>query len=479
MVKCKEVSYEIGRKELLRDISLSIGKGECWGIIGPNGSGKTLLGRILAGDLEPASGNLLIKGCPAYVSFEKQSALLEEERLRDDSRFFDLDGSETSGRTVTEWIGEDLSPEKKAELPETIELLGLDRAADRGLRYLSTGEFRKTMICRALLEGAELIIMDDPYDGLDQESRDNLRELIDNLIDQSKTVLIISGRQEDFSQKTTHMLIMEEGKVLFSGSRTEGEYRWKELTSVELIKKEDPPYCIKVEEDSSAPIIMKGVNLSYEEKKILTDLNWCVNRGEKWLLTGTNGAGKSTILSLINGDNPKAYGCDITLFGSKKGSGESIWEIKKRIGHISGGFQIDYRVRSSALGVVLSGYFDSVGLYSRATEEQKEQARRWLSFCGLESKGAKSFRDLSFGEQRMILIARAMIKSPELLILDEPCQGLDDRHRDQVLELCHRLGALEELTILYVSHTPENTPDCLNQHIALVPHEEGGFTGKI
>ncbi|MDC7220979.1 MAG: ATP-binding cassette domain-containing protein [Spirochaetales bacterium] len=479
MVELKNVSYKIGRKELIPPLSLSIKKGECWALTGANGSGKTLLGRLIAGDLEPSSGEILGAGTPAYVSFEKQSALLEEERQRDDSRFLDLDGAENPGRTVTEWIGEDLSPEARSRVGETIALLGLERAADRGLRYLSTGEFRKTMICRALLEGADFLIMDDPYDGLDHESRENLRTLTDSLIEGGKTVLIVSGREEDFSAKTSHLLIMEEGKLIFAGTEKEGKEFRETLASKKSFSSEDIPYQLEVEKDSPAPIVMKGVSLNYGEKKILNDLNWQVNRGDKWLLTGQNGAGKSTILSLINGDNPKAYGCDITLFGSKKGSGESIWEIKKRIGHISGGFQIDYRVRSSALAVVLSGYFDSVGLYNRATEQQKEEARRWLRYCGLEEKGEKSFRDLSFGEQRMLLIARAMIKSPELLILDEPCQGLDDFHRDQVLALCARLGSLEELTMLYVSHSPSNTPNCLTKHLALVPHGEGGYTGHI
>lgn len=477
MVTLKHIEFKSARGITLLSIeSLHMRREERWAITGSNGSGKSLLAQLVSTDLEPTSGEILRGGNPSYVAFERQEAIMEEERKRDDSRYLDLDGAENPGRTVTQWVSEDLTVSQE-KVAETILLLGLERAAERGLRYLSTGEFRKTMLCRALLEKSDYLVLDDPYEGLDKESSHSLRDLIAQLTESGRMIIVVSGRREDFPEGTTHLLILEEGRAIYSGLKKKG------IELLDKLKESgksalEIPYNIPPEK-SAHPILMKKVNVAYEEKKILTDLNWQVEKGDKWLLTGPNGAGKSTLLSLINGDNPKAYGNDITLFGQKKGSGETIWELKKRIGYISGDFQMNYRVRSTLLGVVLSGFFDSVGLYSQVSESQKRVGQQWGDFCGLGDKINEPFEKLSFGEKRMALIARAMIKSPQLLILDEPCQGLDERHRDQVLALCERIGSLDDLTMLYVTHSQHNTPACLTKHISLVPHGDGGFTDSF
>jgi molybdate transport system ATP-binding protein len=472
VVTLKNINFSMGRKNLLLNINAEISRGECWVITGGNGSGKSLLGRIIMGSLEPTSGHRRAEGTLGYAAFELQESVMAEERRRDDSRYFDGDGAENPGRTVTEWMGENLHKTGADSLPHLINQLGLERVADRGLRYLSTGEFRKAMIGRALLEESDMLVLDDPYDGLDEKACQTVRSIVEEQINQGRTVIFISGRREDFPSLTTNMIVMERGEITYKG-----DYREEYLQS-EIVETVPMPYESRGKEENHDPVIMRQVNLSYGDKKILNNLNWHVKRGDKWLLTGPNGAGKSTLLSLINGDNPKAFGQDITLFGRKKGTGESVWEIKHRIGHISGDFQLNYRVRSSVLGVVLSGYFDSIGLYHNVNEQQKKQAAAWLDFCGLSHRAKESFEALSFGEKRMVLIARSLIKSPELLILDEPCQGLDDTHRDRILDLCNRIGEHEELTMLYVTHSAHNTPACLTKHIQLIPSEDKGYTGS-
>ena len=481
MVELSHVSFRSDRKTLIDDISIVLKEGECLAVTGANGSGKTLLGRILAEELVPSSGETVFRMSPSYVSFERQEAVLEEERHRDDSRYFDGNGAEFPGRSLEEWITEGRPEGGADEREDILRRLDLWRIRDRGLRYLSTGEFRKTMVARALWEHPRLLIMDDPYDGLDKNASAYLKEQLDRLVSDGVTLVVISGRREDLPPGADRWLVMEEGTMIFLGSSDEGR-KFLNRRKVKISHKISP---YKPDESHSsgeagaALISCRSVNVAYGDKKILSGLDWHVGKGEKWLLTGPNGAGKSTLLSLVNGDNPKAYGNDISLFGIKKGSGESVWDIKEKIGFVSGGFQMNYRVRAPILGVALSGFFDSIGLYDMPTEQQRRTAEEWLEFCGLGDLKNRSFEEVSFGERRMALIARSLVKSPPLLILDEPCQGLDDSHRDDIVTLCEELGRIDDLTMIYVTHSDVSTPRCLDRYISLVPAEMGGYTGRM
>jgi len=223
-------------------------------------------------------------------------------------------------------------------------------------------------------------------------------------------------------------------------------------------------------------IVMKDVVVRYGEKCVLNRLNWTVKPGEHWKISGPNGSGKSTLLSLVSGDNPQAYANDITLFGIKRGSGESVWDIKKRIGLVSTAFQQDYRVGVTVKIVVISGFFDSIGVYGNYSKKQEEIALEWLEMLHMEKHVDASFRNLSYGEQHLVLLARAMVKQPDLLILDEPCQGLDDINREMVLKLVDHLGNAGTTQILYVTHHPEDSIPCITNSLELVSALAGGFT---
>jgi molybdate transport system ATP-binding protein len=216
--------------------------------------------------------------------------------------------------------------------------------------------------------------------------------------------------------------------------------------------------------------------VAYGGKSVLNKLNWTVGPGEHWKISGPNGSGKSTLLSLVSGDNPQAYANDITLFGIKRGSGESVWDIKKHIGLVSTTLQQDYRVGVTAKIVVISGFFDSIGVYGDYTKKQQEIALKWLEMLHMEKHANASFKNLSYGEQRLVLLARAMVKQPELLILDEPCQGLDDINREMVLKLVDHLGKTGTTQILYVTHHPEDHIPCITNSMELVPAAGGGST---
>lgn len=199
-----------------------------------------------------------------------------------------------------------------------------------------------------------------------------------------------------------------------------------------------------------------------------------MEQDQHWKVVGPNGSGKSTLLSLITGDNPQAYGNDIRLFGRKKGSGESIWDIKKQIGYISTALQQNYRVGGTAKVVIISGFFDSIGVYRKYSKQQENIALKWLELIHMEQQRNVSFRRLSYGEQRMILLARALIKQPRLLILDEPCQGLDEINRAMVLKFIDYIGRKGGTQIIYVTHHPEDRIAFIKNEMQLVPAEGGG-----
>ncbi|TFH06448.1 MAG: ATP-binding cassette domain-containing protein [Spirochaetales bacterium] len=214
---------------------------------------------------------------------------------------------------------------------------------------------------------------------------------------------------------------------------------------------------------------MNEVGVSYGPTAIVSGICWTVCSSDRWMIRGPNGSGKSTLLSLITGDNPKAYGQQIMLFGRPRGSGESVWDIKRRIGFVSGDLQFSYPLGSTVRDVVLSGFFDSIGLYDQATGYQRDIAEHWLDRIGLARTPLARLRDLSFGQRRMALIARAIVKEPDLLIADEPCQGLDDEHSRMVLDLLEEIGFSHPTCLLYVTHSAEERLDCITHVLELIP----------
>ncbi|QIA08414.1 ABC transporter ATP-binding protein [Draconibacterium halophilum] len=219
-------------------------------------------------------------------------------------------------------------------------------------------------------------------------------------------------------------------------------------------------------------IKLRNVSVKYHERQILNKINWTIRAGEFWQLKGPNGSGKTTILTMINGDNPKAFGQNIELFGRRKGTGESIWEIKREMGYFTPSMMELFKRRHTAEEMVISGFHDSIGLYHKASEIQKHVANEWLKVLGLEAKSNYAFVDLSQVNRRMVLIARAMIKHPPLLILDEPSTGLDDQSAALLSALINKIADESQTAILYVSHRTE--PDLKPQFVfELIPSEKG------
>ncbi len=426
-----------------------IEKGQNWAVLGNNGSGKTLLGEILS--LQENTG---------YISFEKVEALLEEERKNDDSDFMDR---EDHGTLVKDYLGELNS------------IFNLEDIKDRGLKYLSTGELVKVLILKELESSPDILILDEPYDGLDLNSQKILHSLIGDIIKSNIQLILILNREEDIHEGISHLAFIHENRVTLSGLKSEIllSESFNQIRHFSGHLPETLPGLTPSNKMSEDLITLKNVSISFADVKVLDSINWSVKSHEHFKIIGPNGSGKSTLLKIISADNHQSYGQDITLFGFKRGTGESIWDIKQHVGVVSSALQKDYRVTINLLSVIISGFYDSIGLYSSPTVKEIELANSWLELIGLTHKKDVSFKELSYGEQRVVLIVRAMVKHPKVLILDEPCLGLDQVNREMVLILIERLAQAGETTLLYVSHRKEDYIPSIKKELHLIPGTNG------
>ncbi len=475
-ITLKDVSAHYNKKLCLENISLSIKPEQCWAILGPNGSGKSALGRLLCQQLTPSSGDMELENT-TFVSFESVSEVLEQEQYKDDSEF--LGGADT-GTLTRDFILAGKNAYKQ-ELDALALKLKFSHILERGIKFLSTGEMRKALICKALLDRPSHIVLDEPFDGLDSESNVSLQILIKEVLKDGTNIILLLNRFSEVLSEVTSLAYMQQGKIVIAGDKqsVRESVTLNRLISLQTsipTKLPDMIYPRAGIETHASPIVMKNICVSYVGKPILTNLNWEVKPGEHWIITGPNGSGKTTLLNLISGENTQSYSNDIRLFGQQKGMGESIWDIKKRIGIISTAFQRSYRVSGTALSVVVSGFFDSVGIYRKVSNAEKNIALEWLNILQMPDLANKAYQKLSFGEQRLVLLARAMIKHPEILILDEPCQGLDEINREMILRVIDILASKGSTQILYVTHAPQDRINCINNILHLIPSDQGGYT---
>src|SRR3989338_4454666 len=468
-ISLKGVTIRAHEHTLFERLNWAIKSGEQWAVIGPNGSGRSSLMRAIAGTL-PISGGEIKRSTEdiEYVSFDTQRKLLPHETFVQDRWNA---GLRESGLTVSDLLSEErINQSNRFELTKNkkdptfarrrkrvISQMGLQSLLKETLIELSNGERRKTVIARALLKKPELLILDNPYEGLDEGFRKKLTKILNSLIRAKMRLIVVCTERDEMPAGITHVLLIKEGGKVELGPRKE---MMKKLSAATLGKL--PKKVRKTKEKVGAVIVeMKKVNVSYDGpsprrsglrpreggKKILRNINWTVREHERWALFGPNGAGKTTLLSLILADNPQAYANDIWLFGKKRGTGESIWEIKRNIGWVSPELQLYYpstssgQVPATCLDVVCSGFFDTVGLYRAPSPRQEKVARSWLKKLGLAGRAETLFEDISEGEERLVLLARALVKDPALIVLDEPCQGLDAGNRDRGLAAVDAVAA--------------------------------------
>jgi len=484
-ISVKDLNISFGNSKVIKNLSLEIPKNQNISIVGPNGSGKSVLIDFLSSNLKvhkqhPTYGNKFSpKNDLGIVSFEFQQELYAIDDYNDDTDF--MDGVQDKGTLAKEAIL--LEHEEDEYFQQVIELMNIRYLLDRGIRFLSTGEMRKVLICRALLNKPKLLIIDSPFEGLDKKSRAFLRERLINIM-QTQQCIFLLNENDSLIDKCDRTILLQKGEIIQDGNpnavcnSTEFKSLFPEIqTDFKIPELHEDQEKLSVEK--GIPLIkMENVSVVYGDVTALNDLTWTVEQNENWLISGPNGAGKSTLLSLITADNPQGYGKNFWLFGKKRGSGETIWDIKKRIGIITSSLQLSYKQPLNALQVVVSGFFDSIGLYQRATPEQVETAREWLNLLEIKDIHKKYFNELSYGEQRMVLLARAMVKHPLLLVLDEPCQGLDYSNRQLILNLVDYIALNSNTSVLYVSHCHEEDLQCIKKKLTFNKSDSGLFIAK-
>ncbi|MGC6430592.1 MAG: ABC transporter ATP-binding protein [Jejuia sp.] len=336
---------------------------------------------------------------------------------------------------------------------------------NNSLKNSSEGE-RKRALLKHILSNTQVdcLVLDNVFDCLDVQSQINIQNLLSELC-KKVNIIQIAARKRDILPFITEIFSIQEDVL-------------KPLDITSTVNNsnyfiEDLPKPHKNKFGEHNPLIrLNRINLSYLERPILRDISWEIKPNEFWQLIGPNGSGKSTILSLISGDNPKGFTQDMLLFGMKKGSGETVWDIKKHIGFYSSEMLRGFKRRDTIESMIISGFVDSIGLYVYPTDVQLKIASAWLRLLKMEQIKDKSFHFLSNGHKRLVLIARAMVKHPPLLILDEPTNGLDDHDAQIFSELVNKIAKESNTSIIYVSHRKEEyiKPDFIYE---LVPSEDG------
>ena len=419
-------------------------------VFGPNGCGKTLWAEQMRRQL--ASDRV------RYVAFSDAYG-----PATDKAYYLQLRWNQHDIDQETPLVGQLLqrsyllsgadTPERQAIRDRLYALFGFESLLDKYIILISSGELRKFQLINTLMANPQTLILDKPFIGLDANTRQQVSDLLYRLSrEQHIHIYLILARSGDVPSFADEVIDM---------GTTPPFHPSPALQQLASLPSSSTDY------QQPMVISMRNVSIRYGQRTILKDLNWEVRNGERWALQGPNGSGKSTLLSLVCADNPQGYACDITLFGHQRGSGESIWQLKRHIGYVSPEMHRSYLRDLPAVNVVASGLKDTVGLYVRPSEEEKEQCRWWMRLFGIDDLATRSFLHLSSGQQRMVLVCRAFVKDPELLILDEPLHGLDDYNRMLVRHVIDTFCQRPNKTLIMVTHYADELPPCINKHLFL------------
>ncbi len=482
IVNIQNVETRLPELRFATPLNWVIEEGQQWAVIGPNGAGKTLIADVMQRKFAFKEGEVSF-GCEGKVSdLVKSIAFKDIYSLADcrnsyyQQRWHSTETDDVP--TVEEILKEDAGQE---ELHQVLALFGIEELLPKRLIFLSSGELRKFLIVRTLLKHPRILILDNPFIGLDAPSRGVLIDMLQQMTKlKGVQVVLLLSNPDDIPKMVTHVLPVKERRCL--EVKTPEEFlRDKELIS-SLFPSENetgepgfkdiqlPVDGEKAHSEHKVTFRMEHVSIKYGSRTILKDLDWEVRNGEKWALFGPNGAGKSTLLSLVYADNPQSYANTLYLFDKKRGSGESIWDIKKRIGYVSPEMHLYYMENVPTLNIVGSGFFDSIGLYRKCSPEQQAVALAWMDIFGIADLKERSFLSLSSGEQRLALLARAFVKDPDLIILDEPLHGLDVSNKKKAAGIIEKFCSRPGKTLIYVTHYPHELPACVDKCFELIKH---------
>lgn len=457
---------------LASPINVCLAPGQQTAIVGPNGAGKTMLVNTMLRQY-PLLDNREVEYGNGVSGADIRNITFRDSYGSADATYFyqqRWNMTEMGESAIVRDAFPDIKDPVWKERLNT--LFALPSIWDKQLVTLSSGEMRKYQLARALAVRPRLVIIDSPFIGLDIQTRDMLCHLLETLIKEwyMQIVLVVS-RREDIPYFITHIIEVNDRRCSKVMSVSDYLAQATQPPPPPILPQEIANLMQSLPENgmqSDEIVCCKKVTLQYENRCILDRIDWTIRKGEHWALLGPNGSGKSALLSMIYADNPQSYACDIALFGRPRGTGESIWEIKKHIGYVSPEMHRSYCRRYPAIDIVASGLHDSIGLYKKITVEERESCRVWMRIFGISHLESRDFMELSSGEQRMILLARAFVKNPSLLILDEPLHGLDRRNRTLVKEIIKAFCANPQKTLIIVTHYPEELPSTIDHTLTLV-----------
>lgn len=472
------------------DLNFTVEKGQHWALVGESGSGKSALLQTIAGNLNATGGQVhyyffedYLKhypGNPENLTHHKLVAMVESKHhfknlsntgdFYYQQRYNSMDSEDAL--TVEQYL-HSIKPSPQPNLywhfDKIVKTLKLDQLSHKQLIKLSNGETKRLRIAAALLKNPVLLLLDSPLTGLDVQTRQEFNAIIKEITESGITVIMATSPFE-IPDAITHVAVLKNGAVTHSVAKSDFTPQLVGIQEDDHIDKEELRSLLS-DHNTSANyqqiIAMKNIHVNYGETVILEDVNWQVNPGERWALLGHNGAGKSTLLSLINGDNPQAYANDIVLFDRKRGSGESIWDIKKKIGFVSPELHQYFPTDNSCLQVIESGYYDTLGLFRPSNKERAGIALRWMKALEIDKYARVLLKNVPASAQRLCLLARALIKNPPLLIFDEPCQGMDMHQQQHFKKLVDTVCELSKVTLIYVTHYQHEIPDSVTQVLKL------------
>ncbi|MGQ1888809.1 ATP-binding cassette domain-containing protein [Thermophagus sp. OGC60D27] len=476
---------------LFENLNFSIRRGEHWAIVGPGGAGKTALLKTIAGDFFVAGGEVVHHYYQDYrlkhqitdplFSHRQLVELVDVKHdftnLSHTHDFFYQQRFNASyadeAQTVEEYLRE-RAEKNVVKGPWTMERViaefNLSPLLEKHLIKLSNGETKRLRLAASLLDNPRLLLLDNPLIGLDPETRRKFDEVFKKIAQSGISLLMVTALRH-IPEVVTHVLVMKNNYEM--QWCTADQYR------PDMVPVNHNPIALPDEKellallngqqktDFRVLVEMRNVTVRYGAVEVLQGIDWTIRPGERWALSGPNGSGKSTLLSLIYGDHPQAYANDIVLFDRKRGSGESIWDIKREIGFMSPELFQYFPGNFTCGQVVESGFFDTIGLYRHVSREQRQTALKWMEVMGIAEDEDVLFSDLSSTYQRLCLLTRALVKNPTLLILDEPCQGFDEAQQQGFRKLVDTLAAISNLSIIYVTHHREEQPLCIDHELLL------------
>jgi len=489
LLSIDHATLKLGNTNVFSDLNFTVNQGENWALIGESGSGKSALLQIIAGKLHISAGSIhyyfheeYLKehhSSDAHLTFHKLIGFVEPRHhfrnLSNTSDFYYQQRYNSSDSedalTVEEYLGSIKHYSETPgywDLPRVMQRLNLEVLKTKQLIKLSNGETKRLLIAAALIKNPVILLLDNPLTGLDVQTRTEFNRIITDINSSGITVVMATSPFE-IPDTITHIAVLKNGVIAqqvpakdFDASSftkiDKGNLDLNELSALLNINP-IPPY--------EWVVRMNNVNITYGEKEILKNVDWQIRQGDRWALLGPNGAGKSTLLSLVNADNPQAYANDIILFDRKRGTGESIWDIKNKTGFVSPELYQYFPTDNSCLQVIESGFYDTMGLFRQSDPKKSAIALRWMKALEIDRYARVLLKNIPASAQRLCLLARALIKNPTLLIFDEPCQGMDLHQQLHFKMLVDTICELSNVTLIYVTHYQNEIPESVDKVLKL------------